>query len=239
MTTNRPTHSLPLLPLIISGIVILVGLILLGAAIYFVAFPPAGASPGLTPTPPLEVTRPVMFPTATTAPTDTPVPTATPTPTEQPTQPPTPSATTPPLVQPTSPIVATNPPPPTAPPTATTASSSHGLTGVSFSVENPTVGANQQIWFNFSVTNGSGQVLPYGFLGVAIFNSTGTNVGFHTSWSGSSLNPGQTLNWRDGLVISTAGSYQLQLSICYSSVTVCGSGGEWELLGPRVPVTVN
>lgn len=238
MTTNRPPRPMPILPLIISGAVILVGLALLGVAIYFIAFSPASTVNRSTPTPPFAPTRSVMFPTATTAPTDTPLPTATPT--EQPTEPPVPTATTPPLIQPTSPVVATNPPPPTAPPpTATVASSSHGLTGISFSVENPTVSANQQIWFNFSVTNGGSQVLPYGFLGVAIFNSSGSNIGFHTSWSGSSLNPGQTLSWRDGLAIGTPGSYQLQLSICYSSVNVCGSGGEWELLGPRVPVTVN
>jgi hypothetical protein len=82
-------------------------------------------------------------------------------------------------------------------------------------------------------------VLPFGYLGAVTFNSAGQNVNFQASWTGSELAPGQTLNWRDHTAIGTPGQYKLQLSICYSSVETCASGGEWELLAQPVDVTVN
>jgi hypothetical protein len=106
-------------------------------------------------------------------------------------------------------------------------------------VENPIVGANQALWFNFSVTNPSiSDPIPFGFLGAAVMSTAGQSLAFQASWTGSELEPGQTLNWRDHTAIGTPGTYLLQLSICYSSVEGCNSGTGWELLAQPVTVTV-
>lgn len=234
--TNRVDSPRAVPGIVIVGIVlaIVLGVGLIGLAIYPL-LAPSGTIPDPTPT---FVRTPVVIPTMTLiAPTDTPVPTSPP-PTEapEPTEP-TPTQISPP---PTSPPVL----PPTAlPPTHTPAPSptSGRNLSPSFSVENSVVNAGDRIWFNFSVTNPSLlETLPFGFLGASV-ERDGVNLShlFQASWTGSELAPGQTLNWRDGLHINEAGTYQLRLTICYSSVEACNTGQGWEHLSGPVTVEVH
>lgn len=230
------------LPFILAGIAGLFGVLLIGVAVYsLIGGNTEVAEATNTPGPPRIVSLPSSTPVAATA-TSTSTATLMPTATELvPTSSPTelPTATS---VPPTDRLVVTNPPPPptNTPVPPTVPAGDTRLTNVSFSVESTTVPANTKIWFNFSVTNASlTQPLSIGELGVVVFNSAGQNVFFQESWSGFELQPGQTLNHRDGVpAIGTPGSYTLQLSVCFSSKSVCSSGGEWVLLAQPVAITV-
>ncbi len=244
MNAKRPDVA-ALLPFVIAGIVVLGGAVLLVLAGYFLVMrgPSAPELERPTATPGIPLSIPTATPVSTLPAQTGAVAMPTATQGEPPTAPPT---DVPPTGQPTT--VPTNPPPPTAtraptssptpPPTPTPAAGQ--VINAAFSVENPVVGVNQRVWFNFSVTNPSQtDNLPFGYLGAALMNSAGQNVAFQASWTGSELAPGQTLNWRDGLAIGTPGTYSLQLSICYSSVEACnGAGGNWQLLAQPVTITV-
>ncbi len=216
----------------------LLGLILVGTA----AISVLGASRPEPPaqTPPVTESRPLTLPTVTIAPSKTVIPTTAPTetPTASPTLPETPtsSPTIPPTSVPATAIPPTNTPSPTVPP----AGAARGLTNITFSVDNPVVAASQRIVFRFSVTNSTGQKIVFGYMGVAVLDTSGSTIKFQTSWTGWELGPGQTQSWDDGVIIDTPGTYRLQLSACFPSVDACAAGaGEWEMLAPAVTVTVN
>jgi hypothetical protein len=236
--------SMPKLPLIIIGALILLGCALLAGAAFMIMNPiPADSGP-----PPLSTsiipTRATATPTATVKPTESPTPTATATEaeptdgTEEPTEEAQTAAAT--AVPPTR-AAATNPPRPTntpVPPTAPPAS--NRILNPGFSVEATTVPANQGIWFNFSVTNASTTAaLSYGALGAAIYKD-GARVHFQGSYTNAALDPGQQLNWRDHTAIGAPGIYQLQLAICYTpSLDACTwPNGDWELLAQPITVTI-
>lgn len=230
------------LPLIISAVVLLIGLILLGTAIVFLMNSDK-PSAEITSTPPISGTNRISIPTATPAPTNTTTPTNTPIPpTETPTM--VEETTTP---TPTVTVVATRSAVTTAPRTNTpipatsapTAATNNKLSNVQFAVENSTAAANSAIWFTFSVTNASAtQSLQLGKVGVVVL-ANGSNVHFHTSWTGWVLDAGQQQSHRDSVTIGTPGTYQLQLSICFSSVESCeGSSGDWQQMASPVTVTV-
>lgn len=234
------------LPLIISGVILFIGLILLVAAGAFLMNSGQQAA-DQQPTVPISGTNRISIPTATTAPTKTTTPTNTPLP---PTVTATPST---PTIAPTvtATVAATRPAATTAPRTNTpnsattaptvapTAASNSKLTNVQFAVENPTVAANSAIWFTFALTNASASSnLQLGKVGVVVL-SNGANVHFHTSWTGWVLNASQQQSHRDSVTIGTAGTYQLQLSICFSSVEACeGTGGDWQQMASPITVTV-
>jgi len=228
---------------ILAGIVlaILVGFGLVIFAVVALLLPARPAQPVEPPVPSVEP-RDITFPTATPIPTQEP-PTATPTvtPSPAPTEGATATATAPQAPQSTRPPATAIPPTNTAAPTAPPASADWGLTNVTFSVDNPTVGANQRIQFRFSVATGGtkGEVV-FGYLGVAIIDANGQNVGYHTSWTGWKLAVNEKMDWVDGLTIGTPGTYHLQLSGCFPSVDACAGGtGTWVTLAAPVTVTVN
>jgi hypothetical protein len=243
------SSSSSMLPLILSGVVVVIGIALLGTAAVFMLRPAADEVADNATSTPAE-TR-VVIPTATIAPTNTTAPTATatvpvtatilaetatPAPSATPI-PPTPAPAQPTAAQPTTKPNPTNTPtsvPPTSPP------ASSRIINPTFAVESATVGVNQKIWFTFSVTNASTTTsLPIGELGAVVFNSSGQNVYFQESWSGFELTPGQKLDHRDGVPgIGTAGTYTMRLTICYSAKSACAGGGEWEMLSPPVTVTI-
>jgi hypothetical protein len=249
MSENQTGPSLPVVPLAVGGAVALIGCMLIGFILITTLSPglPRRATP--TPSPTVTPLGEPMFPTATQAVVET-----TPTPTEEataeeteepdgeeteePTGEPTDAPTDAPA--PTRAPQPTQAPQPTDTPQPTEAPSSARLTNVSFSVTNPTVSPDEGIIFNFSLTNpNASEELPLGIVGVVLFDSSGNNVHFHTSWTGWVMEPGQTVSWSDTLAIGTSGSYKLQLSICYSSIEVCqGSGGEWELAAQPVDIVV-
>lgn len=245
MSEEQTRPNVPTGALIFTGIVLLLGCILVAVAIFFFvrpniaafAAPTATATP--SPTATLTATPTATDVPATPTPTETPEPQETATPTEEPTSTPEPTAIPPTRVAATAILPTDTPvPQPTDPPPP---SNIHGLTDITFSVDNPTVGANQRIQFRFSVTNDTTSPLVIGFLGVAVLDASGNNTGvFHTSWTGWVMDPKKTENWVDGLAIGTPGTYQLQLAACFPGVDECNSGlGEWAVLAPLVTVTVN
>ena len=240
-------QSLPVVPLAISGGVMLLGILLLcGAAYTIFILPERGDQAASAQPTAVIVERTMSFPTVTVAPTDTPPPTATDTPipsetpiptnTSLPTNPPPPPATN----TPAPPTLTFTPVPPTA-----TLTPSHGLTNISFKVRKTNVSTSENIWFEFSVTNGSGETLRYGRLGAVTLNASFEVVDkFQTSWFNSELSPGQTLNWDDHRTpIGQPGTYYLQLAICLSpDASQCGErleSGNWVRLSDPVQVTVN
>jgi hypothetical protein len=106
--------------------------------------------------------------------------------------------------------------------------------GNAFSVENLVVGAGQDIWFNFKVTNTTDAPISYSVLAAHVDN--GPNA---QSWTEAVLGARQELNWRDHINISAPGTYQLYLGICYGGKNAClANQAAWERLSNSVTVTV-
>ncbi|MBP7691035.1 MAG: SH3 domain-containing protein [Anaerolineales bacterium] len=151
------------------------------------------------------------------------------------------------------PVVAAPPLPPTAvpspvptnappPATATTAAgSARGVRGDHFALQTTarTFGLNQDIWFEFKITNTSGNTISYRCLGAKVpggpakcsWGSTATDV----------LKPGDVIEWNDHMNIGTAGTYTLVLGICYlSDTSACENSGTagWEYLSSGIQITV-
>lgn len=154
-------------------------------------------------------------------------------------------------------IEAPPPPPPTAtsaatsvPPTSPPPTSAHGIVGTLRLCEGRTTyAAGERICIVEKIFNTSDRSVDYGILGVNAINLTGGANWFQSSWTGYGYTGGLlTLDsnctgpvgrcngsWEDGFKLA-AGTYQFTLSICYSSVTTCQGGGEWETL--TAPFTV-
>jgi hypothetical protein len=205
-----------------------------------VAVAPTTASASATPTASRELPPPLVqvLPTNTPPPSLTPAPTvppteAPPTVTETPTAPP-PTATRPPvIVQPLP--TATQPPPPPPPPPVDT----RGLSAT-FSVEGSSFGTGQDIWFNFDVTNSTGNPVEFGMLG-AYPKRDGVDrlAWFQGSWTNEVI-PVNGLEWRDHINLNEPGSYTLRLAICFDSdANGCrGGAGNWVTLSPEIPIVV-
>ncbi len=124
-----------------------------------------------------------------------------------------------PLIDPTSPAPtqAQRPAAPAAPPTPTPLAPSpeaRGLVVAAYYVPRAPgpFGPGQDIWFNFSITNESENVVSYNALGTWV-EETGQ---FQKSWTYSVLTPGATLTHRDHINISAPGDYNLWLAIHFS-----------------------
>lgn len=144
--------------------------------------------------------------------------------------PPPPPTNTPVPIAPTAPPAPTNPPAPSV-------FSSHGIVGNSFSVENLTVGAGQDIWFDFQVTNTSDVPVSFAVLSAHIDNGPS-----HDSWTNYTLPPHQKIDpngWRDHININTPGTYQIYLGICYGDKNAClANQAPWDRLSNSVTVIV-
>jgi LysM repeat protein len=133
---------------------------------------------------------------------------------------------------------------PTATPTATPAPaaaavvappsfSSRGVNGDYLVFENPVVGPDDTIWFDFQVTNTGGR-LDYAVL--SIHSDSGING---KSWTNDHLNGGQVLTWRDHISIDQPGNFLFYLAVCYDSKDACLSNqATWERLSKDVLVSV-
>lgn len=178
-------------------------------------------------------------PTITPAPTNTPAPTETPSP--EPTATPIPPTAVPVVVQPTA--VPPTAVPPTAVPTAVP-SNARGLTGTLSIEGGPSFGSNQEIWFNFNVSNSSGGDVPFSVLGVYPRKSGTLRPDYiQPSWGGNPSDAVSTsgLVWRDNIKLGESGSYTLQLAVCFdASYQTCRSGGgTWAFISGEIPVTIN
>jgi hypothetical protein len=114
-----------------------------------------------------------------------------------------------------------------------------GLTGTLTTEGGPNFGVNQQIWFNFTVTNPGSSPVSYGRLGVSV-EENGQNIPdlFHTSYSETTLQPGEVFTHRDWISLPRAGNFGLRLTICYPNVAECTGGGQWGSLTNAVPAVV-
>lgn len=149
------------------------------------------------------------------------------------------------------PILTAPPPPPTAVPSDTprpgataaptaiatnppTGYFSHGIQGVSFSVENTTAGVGQDVWFNFKVVNTSEQDVSYSVL--AAHTDVGANA---KSWTNDTLKAKAVLDWRDHINFASPGTYSVYLAICYGGKDAClANQVGWDRLSASVTVTI-
>nr|MBI2904824.1 hypothetical protein [Chloroflexota bacterium] len=250
---RESADGFPWVGLVVIALLILVGLGLVGFAVY--------AGQRETETRAIEGTVSVVLsftststqtrvptdtPTVTLTPTVTETPTITQTPTTAPTLTRTPTATK--TKKPTArPVQATDTPVP-PPPTATSAPvSKHGITG-QITLCNPEkqsfAATLERICFRELIVNNTSAPVSYGVLGVQATNLSGGPDKFQTSWRGDLSVPANGTGptgggWEDGMYIDTPGTYRLTLSICYSDVDTClGSNGEWETLTSGVNVNV-
>lgn len=176
------------------------------------------------------------MPIPTVLPTITLTLTGTPTPTKEPTQT---------RVSPTREPTATNTPTPsptntpTFTPTPTIPGMEHGLTKIAFTLQKLVVMPDEQVWFDFSVTNSNPIGLSYGLLGAEVTDVNGTLVLIQPSLKDGALAPGQVLTKSDRFSVGVPGTYGAQLLICYNALSVCNSTGEgWERLSPIVTFLV-
>ena len=144
--------------------------------------------------------------------------------------------------------VATTAPPPAAPPVQ----SKHGIVGdLRLCDSRTTYAAGERICIIEKIFNSSSNAVDYGILGVKAAPISGGQDWFQSSWTGYGYAGGVlTINsnctgpvghcdgeWKDFFPLS-AGTYQFFLSICYSSVTTCQGGGEWETLTSPITIVV-
>lgn len=110
---------------------------------------------------------------------------------------------------------------------------SEGIVGNYFFVENMTSHQGEQIWFNFKVTNTGGSI-GYGILSAQV---RGVKPGL--SWTGATLNGGQELEWHDHLDSLAPGTYAMFLGICFDNVDACKNNlSLWKRLSDDVYLTV-
>ncbi|RME98854.1 MAG: hypothetical protein D6768_16335 [Chloroflexi bacterium] len=83
-----------------------------------------------------------------------------------------------------------------------------------------------------SLPGGSGQK-PFGVLGL----TTDTGA-FQSSWSSGTIDG--TFRHEDGIAYSSPGNHKLWLSICFSPIEICQSGGDanWERFEPGLDVVI-
>ncbi len=110
-----------------------------------------------------------------------------------------------------------------------------GLHGIAFSIEDRSVHAGDEIWFDFSVANESDSGEGYAIL--SIHSDSGISG---QSWTNQTFMPWTTLSWRDHIHVDQAGLYSFYLGICYGSVAACLSNqSPWQRLSPNITVGVD
>jgi hypothetical protein len=123
--------------------------------------------------------------------------------------------------------------------TPTVAGQEHGLTDIRFSLRKISVAPDEEIWFDFAVTNESQATLGCGLLGAEVTHGDGSLFFIQPSLKDGVLLPEQVLTKADNFTISAPGSYRAQLIICYNKLNICNSSGEgWERLSPIIPFEV-
>lgn len=253
------------LSFVVVGLAIL--MILLLAVVFFLVIqdvlsPQADVEPTLVPTaqplaptvteiaelPPPPLNVPATFtPLPTSEATDTPeqvAPQASDTPAPTNTLPPaTPTNTPVPLPTNTSapappPAPTNTSPPPTPPPQDT-----RGLVLTSFNIQSRSdFRVNQQVWFDFNLSNTTGGEVPYFRLGVLPRKGGSDRFDwFQQSYGGpnATIKTGG-LEHEDNIKLPEAGTYTLRVAICFDSWEGCNSGGgTWVTLSQEVPVTIS
>lgn len=142
----------------------------------------------------------------------------------------------PPPAGPTSTTAPAGPSATPAPPTATAPppiSGANGIVANYFRVPKTTVAAGELIWFQFQVVNTSSNTVAFGML------AAHTDVGYTAKSWNEALTAGRTLTHEDHIEITSPGTYQLYLGICFNSSQACTTGAQaWERLSNYVTITV-
>ena len=112
-------------------------------------------------------------------------------------------------------------------------SGAQGLVANYFHVNKTTVAAGELIWFQFQVVNTSASTVSFGML------AAHTDVGFTAKSWNEALVAGRTLTHEDHIIITTPGTYQLYLGVCFKDSTTCTTGAQtWDRLSNYVTITV-
>jgi uncharacterized protein YraI len=148
------------------------------------------------------------------------------------------------------PVVQAPPPPATAVPptatgvlaTATGAPSGSGVRGDYFRLQTTAreFGVNQDIWFEFKVTNTSANSIPYRCLGAKV-SGVGAAQCSWGSQATDAIGPGQVIEWNDHINIGTPGTYTLVLGFCTlgdTSACVSSVSNGWQILSSGIQITV-
>jgi LysM repeat protein len=117
--------------------------------------------------------------------------------------------------------------------TGYTGYNARGVVGNYFYVENAVTRKGTPVWYNFRVTNTTGDDIYYGVLSA---RAKGGPLGM--SWTSNRIRGGETIEWRDHFYDLPAGTYAVSLGICYAGKDACGDERLWERLSDDVVVTV-
>jgi hypothetical protein len=204
----------------------------------------SGANATLPPPIVVEASNTPVPATNTPEATATPENTSTPEATEVPptdTPAPIPPTSTPAPVQPTSPPPPTEIPEPTSPPPPE--KGANGLVASHFALqERSNYSAGGKVWYDFTVSNSTGNEVPYNALGVMPKKDGVDRFEWYQQTYGgpnSTIKPGG-LTWEDRIELPEAGSYTLRLVICFDGFNNClQGGGAWQTLSDEVPVQIN
>lgn len=243
MSPSPSRNALPVVPLVIAGVVVLVGCVLIGVTLAIALGPIKGPATQVADNPPIATARPVIIFTSTPLPTSTPTDTPTPTETSTPTLTPTKTFVPVTRVPPTA-VPPTDSPPTAIPPTPVPIGRGW-LTDIRFEVPKTEISAGPPdsgiVPFKFYFFNARGVGWEFGCVGGRVFDVAGNFV--KNQWSlGTSTLVQMTFNnglsWEDSVKNMSPGSYKLQLWIRYDK-TLCPAadvgpedGGDWENLTP-------
>lgn len=202
--------NLPTIPLVIGGVVTLMGCILLLGIAYALIVPSSShvAQAGATATRKFVTATPIS--TATPTPTDTPSPTST----DQPTSTPSSTPTHPPVTRvPSTAVPPTNTPVPPTP----VLGAELGLDGIGFNLSIRTQGKGLEIPLFVKVHNANNFQVPFGYLGVGVHDSTGTSVAFRKLKINSYLDANEYYSAHDAIKVYKIGEMDAFFVICISS----------------------
>lgn len=225
--------NLPTVPLVIGGVVTLMGCVLIVGIAYAVLVPRSTGSQvaQAEPTATRRFVTATPISTATATPTDTPTATPTDLPTATPTNTP---------ILPTRRPATAVPPTNTALPPTAVLGADLGITNIGFNLSLTTQGKGLEIPFFFKLHNSNNYQIPFGYLGVAVQDSTGASVAFRKNYINSYLDALQTISVHDAIKIYKVGNMNAYLVICLShNDYACDQpGADYHQLAGPIAVTI-
>lgn len=169
-------------------------------------------------------------------------------PTEIPTEAPPTETAEPTAVPPTAAPVVVQPTAVPQPPTATPVPAppvpqigANGLVASHFAVqERAQLVVNGEIWFEFTISNATGNPVPFDALGVMPRkDGVDRTEWYQNSWGGNDDSiPVGGLSWDDHLHVAEAGNYTLRMVVCFDGAACRAHTGTWHTLSAEIPVTI-
>jgi hypothetical protein len=156
---------------------------------------------------------------------------------------PLPPTNTPQPLQPTNPP----PPPPTETPqpqpTSPPAKGANGLVASHFAIQDRSeYKPGGSIWFEFTVSNDTGNEIPYNALGVMPKKDGVDRFEWYQQTYGgrnSTINAGG-FSWEDRIKLPEPGNYTLRLVMCFDGFDNClQGGGTWHTMSDEIGIQIN